>query len=123
VTVHLLVNCYIMPLNVLPQSIAKRYLVNCHREVLSGCRLTEAVGWDGRYMRQEWARSARGVGWRVVKTRDKSDDLGVDVKIILKWVFIKLRRRAWTEFLSLSLVTSGGLWWTRIIRFGEQSVI
>jgi len=60
-------------------------------------------------MRHEWVRSARGLG-EVVKTRDKSEELGVDVKIILKWVFIEQRRRAWTEFPCLRIWTSGGLW-------------
>jgi hypothetical protein len=54
-------------------------------------------------MRHEWGRIARGFGRGIVKKRNKSEDLGVDVKIILKWVFIKQRRRAWAGFLWLRI--------------------
>jgi hypothetical protein len=93
-----------------PRTVPRAALVHCYREVLSGCGLTVVVGWDGRDMQHEWDKSARGFWWGIMKKRDKSEDLGVDVKVILKWVLIKQRRRAWTGFLWLKIGPSGGLW-------------
>jgi hypothetical protein len=43
-----------------------------------------------------------------LKGRDRSEDLGVDEKIILEWILGK-GGKVWTGFVCLRIGTSGGL--------------
>jgi hypothetical protein len=44
-----------------------------------------------------------------LKGRDNSEDLGVDGRIILKWILREYVRRMWTRFIWLKIETGGGL--------------
>jgi len=43
------------------------------------------------------------------ESRDHSEDLGVDWRIILKWISRKLGWEVWTGFIWLSIGTSSGV--------------
>jgi hypothetical protein len=47
-----------------------------------------------------------------LKGRDHLEDLGVDGKIILKWILRKVGKKLWTRCIWLRIGTSGGLLWT-----------
>jgi hypothetical protein len=44
-----------------------------------------------------------------LKGRDNSEDVGVDGKVILKWILGKLGRVLWTEWIWLRVGTSSRL--------------
>jgi len=48
-----------------------------------------------------------GFWWGNLGERDHSEDLGVDGKIILRWIFTKWNVGAWTESIWLRIGTEG----------------
>jgi hypothetical protein len=52
--------------------------------------------------------SVLGVGRGDLRERDKLEDLGLEGRMILKWMFMKCVGAAWTALLWLRMGTSGG---------------
>ena len=57
----------------------------------------------------EDSRGADRVWWGDLKERDHLEDLGVDWRIILKWVFRKWDGETWTGLIWIWIETGGGL--------------
>jgi hypothetical protein len=49
-----------------------------------------------------------GFWWGDLRERDHLDDLGLDGRIILKWIFKKWDEEAWTGLFLLRIGTGGG---------------
>ena len=47
--------------------------------------------------------------WENLSERGHYEDLGVDGRIILKWIFKKYDERVWIEFVSPKIGTNGGI--------------
>jgi hypothetical protein len=45
----------------------------------------------------------------ILKERDNLEDIGIDRKIILEWIFEKWSEKVWTGCIWLRIGTSGGL--------------
>jgi hypothetical protein len=48
-----------------------------------------------------------GFWWGYLRERDHLENPGVDWRIILRWIFIKWNRGAWTGFIWLRIETDG----------------
>jgi hypothetical protein len=53
-------------------------------------------------------RGVYRVWWGNLRERDQLGDPGVDVKIILRWIFKKWNVRVWTGLSWLRMETGGG---------------
>jgi len=49
-----------------------------------------------------------GIGWGNLRERDDLEDLGVDGRIILRWIFRKWDVGVWTGSIWLRIGTGGG---------------
>jgi len=50
-----------------------------------------------------------GLWWEDLRERDNLGDLGVDVRIILNWIFKMWDEEAWSGLVWLRIGTCGGL--------------
>jgi hypothetical protein len=48
------------------------------------------------------------IGGRNIKERDHLKDLGVNVRILIKWIFKRENERAWSLFVWLRVGATGG---------------
>jgi hypothetical protein len=55
--------------------------------------MDEIGGWDG------WCLCRVGFWWGDVKEGDCLEELGIDERIILKWILEKLNRITWTGLI------------------------
>ena len=53
-------------------------------------------------------RGAYGVWWGDLKERDHLEDVGIDGRLILRWIFKKWGGEAWTGLLCPRTGTGGG---------------
>jgi hypothetical protein len=51
----------------------------------------------------------QGLWWRKLRVRDHLEDLGVDGRILLKWIFKGWDGEAWTGFIWSRIEVNGGL--------------
>jgi hypothetical protein len=69
--------------------------------------------WAGDVVHMErW--EVRKIFWlESLKGREHSEDLGVEGRIVIKWILGKHCEKVWTGFIRFRSGTSGGLLWTR----------
>ena len=65
----------------------------------------EMGGARGTYGRQEMPTE---IWWGDPRERDRSEDVGVDGRVILNWTFMKSVGEAWTGLMWLRIGTGGG---------------
>jgi hypothetical protein len=51
--------------------------------------------------------------WRNLRENNHLEDSGVDVMVILRWIFRKWNVRAWTGLIWLRMGKGGGYLWMR----------
>jgi hypothetical protein len=57
-----------------------------------------------------YGRQERCIWWGDLTERDHLEDLGVDERIILKWIFKKRNEESWTGLIWLRIGRDGGRW-------------
>jgi len=69
------------------------------------------MGWVGHVVRMGGEESYTGFWWG--NPRDHSEDLGLDGRLILRWIFRKWDVGVWTGSSWLRIRTGGGHWGMR----------
>jgi hypothetical protein len=66
------------------------------------------IRWVGCVAHSGGKRGAQGFWWGDLSERDHLEELGVDVRMILKWIIRKWDGKAWTILIWLGIETGGG---------------
>jgi hypothetical protein len=64
--------------------------------------------WTGHVARTGAGEVHKGIRWEDMIERDHLEDINVDRRIILKWIFKKWDGKAWTRMIWLRIGTGGG---------------
>jgi hypothetical protein len=75
--------------------------------------------WEGHVARMEGGVKCIKRMWQVnLKGRNRSEQLGVNARIILEWILEKYSVKLWTRFIWLRIGTVGGLFSRRTLLHG-----
>ena len=69
--------------------------------------------WAGHVARMGRGEAYTGLWWGNLRERDHLEKPGVDVRIILRWIFRNWDMRLWTESSWLRIGTGSGYLWMR----------
>jgi hypothetical protein len=72
------------------------------------CMKSRRIRWAGHVARMGRGEVCTGFWWGNLRERDQWGDPGVDVRIVLRWIFRKWDVGVWTGLSRLRIETVGG---------------